>query len=78
MLDKLMIRDREADHRRLCLECTHLAGDGVTNWRCGNWQASKVAHRARDAQLPVDLVIQLQSCRGFHVSMTSYRDGVAV
>jgi hypothetical protein len=64
LADKLVIRDRESDSRRLCLECTHLGGFGRTSWRCGNWQAAGVAHRARGVQLPVDLVFQLQRCAG--------------
>ena len=63
--DKLVQRDRESDDRRLCLECTHLGGYGATSWRCGNWQAAKVAHRAQDSKLPADLVMQLQRCDGF-------------
>jgi hypothetical protein len=64
LADKLVIRDRDSDDRRLCLECTHLAGYGVTSWRCGNWQRAGVAHRARDVQLPADLVFKLQRCDG--------------
>ena len=65
LTDKLVQRDRDSDDRRVCLECTHLTGYGVTSWRCGNWQAAKVAHRARDNQLPADLVMQPQRCNGF-------------
>ena len=65
LVDKLVIRDRESDDRRLCLECTHLGGYGRTSWRCGNWQRAGVARQARDAQLPADLVCQLQRCDGF-------------
>ena len=65
LADKLVIRDRESDDRRLCLECLHLAGHGATSWRCGNWQASRVAIRAGDSQLHGDLVCQLQRCGGF-------------
>ena len=65
MADKLVQRDRGSDDRRLCLECAHLGGYGVTSWRCGNWQAAKVAHRAQDSRLPADLVMQLQRCDGF-------------
>jgi hypothetical protein len=64
LADKLVIRDREQDDRRLCLECTHLTGYGRTSWRCSNWQRAGVAIRARDNQLPVDLVLQLQRCDG--------------
>lgn len=66
LADKLVARDRDSDDRRLCLECTHLGGYGVTSWRCGNWQAATVAHRARDVQLPGDLVRLLQRCDGFN------------
>lgn len=63
LADELVIRDRENDDRRLCLECTHLyRGDG---WRCGNWRAAGVACRSRDAQLPEGLTTQLQRCDGF-------------
>ena len=61
--DKLVTRDREHDDRRICLECTHLGGAGA--WRCRNWQRAGVAIRARDAQLPGELVHLLQRCDGF-------------
>ena len=57
--DRLVIRDRECDDRRLCLECTHL--QGTDRWRCGNWQAANVA---RD-RLSRVLVLMLQRCGGF-------------
>jgi hypothetical protein len=63
--DKLVARDRENDDRRLCLECLHLHGYGPTSWRCGAWQQAGIATQARDAQLPADLVQQLQRCDGF-------------
>ena len=59
LADKLVIRDREGDNRRLCLECAHLHGAG--RWRCGNWQRADVA---RDG-LACDLVLTLQRCNGF-------------
>lgn len=61
LADKLVIRDREGDDRRVCLECAHLRHGG----RCGNWQAAGVAIRARDAQLPDDFTAMLQRCDGF-------------
>lgn len=75
LADKLVLRDREQDDRRVCLECKHFAGHGVGSWRCGNWQAASVAIRSRDAQLPADLVVQLQRCGGFtaHLPSTSRR-----
>lgn len=63
MADRLLIRDRESDDRRLCFECVHLHGFG--RWCCGNWEAADVA---RDGLSP-DLVHKLQRCSGYrHVT----------
>ena len=64
LADRLVTRDREADDRRLCLECAHLAGRADA-WECRNWQQAGIASKARDAQLPAALVIQPQRCDGF-------------
>ena len=76
LADKLVVRDRESDNRRVCLECRHLAGHGAGTWRCGNRQAASVAICSRDAQLPADLVIQLQRCDGFTAHPTSTPQGI--
>lgn len=65
LADKLVMRGRDADDRRLCLECAHLAGRAGGSWGCKNWQRAGVALRARDAQLPPELVRRLQRCDGF-------------
>lgn len=65
LADKLVIRDRESDDRRVCLECIELTGHGVHSWRCSNWQAAGIAHQAWDAQLASDLVVLPQRCNGF-------------
>ena len=65
LADKLVLRDRDQDDRRVCLECKHFAGHGAGSLRCGNWRAAGVAIRSRDTQLPADLVVQLQRCDGF-------------
>ena len=65
LADKLVARDRETDHRRLCLECVHLAGRGVGLWICKNWQAASVSIRSKNARLPHELVHQLQYCDRF-------------
>ena len=64
LANRLVIRDREADGRRVCLECKHLSGSRSGSWRCGNWQSAGIAIRARDNQLPRDLVFELQRCDG--------------
>ena len=61
--DRLVIRDRESDNRRLCLECAHLHGAG--RWRCGNWHRAEVVTQLKDAHLPGALVLTLQRCPGF-------------
>lgn len=58
LADKLVIRDREGDDRRACLECAHLQG---FTFRCANWQRAEVA---RD-RLAGELVLLLQRCPGF-------------
>lgn len=75
LADKLVVRDREADDRRFCMECRHLSGVGQTSWRCGNWQAAGVAIRSRDSLLPADLVLQLQRCHGFTPHLLSTHQG---
>lgn len=67
LADVLMIRDREGDDRRLCLECHHLQGFG--RWRCGNWQAADVARQG----LARDLALMLQRCGGFKTTPTETR-----
>ena len=64
LADKLVIRDRESDDRRLCLECAHL--QGAVRWRCGYWQTADVA---RDG-LARELVLMLQRCGGFRTTHT--------
>lgn len=64
LADKLLIRDREQDDRRLCVECVHLAGYAGT-WSCRNWQQADVAIKQQHAHLPAALVTQLQRCDGF-------------
>jgi hypothetical protein len=64
--EKLLQRDREQDDRTVCLECNQLGGTGPSSWRCGNWRRAGTSLRARDAELPKDLVQLLQRCPGFN------------
>lgn len=64
LIDTLVTRDREADDRRTCLECTHLGGYAPT-WGCRGCHAAGVAFKSRDAGLPGDFVRLLQRCDGF-------------
>ncbi|RCX11842.1 hypothetical protein [Extensimonas vulgaris] len=49
MADKLLLRDRDLDDRRVCLECQHLRGRPGA-WRC---------------PMPAPMVQQLQRCPAF-------------
>lgn len=61
LADKLVVRDRDADDRRYCLECVHLRHGG----RCGNWQKAGIAIKAIGTRLPDDFITILQRCDGF-------------
>jgi len=73
LADRLVHRDRGLDDRVVCLECIHLQRLG--GWRCGEWQLSCVAIRARDAQLPAEFVNLLQRCDGFKPAIHSQHQG---
>lgn len=60
LADDFVIRDRDGDDRRLCLECQHLRGGG-RSWACNQWRAA--GHGA--AGIPADMVMLLQRCDGF-------------
>ena len=65
LCDRILRRDRESGgEMRSCFECSHLVvGNG---WFCKNWKIAGVAIRAKDAQLPTELVVQLQRCPGYN------------
>lgn len=61
MADALVQRDREADERRLCLECSHLRRSAGL-WRCGQWERVGLAV----ADVPGEVVNMLQRCSAFN------------
>ncbi|MCY1206637.1 hypothetical protein D9M72_182110 [compost metagenome] len=61
LADKLVLRDRDGDDRRLCLECAHLSGR-----RCGAWQRAAVGTQA----LPISLLALSQRCAAFDAGRT--------
>lgn len=63
LADRLVIRDREQDNRRACLECQHLAG----RQRCAQWQRAGIGSPA----IPADLLALLQRCDAFTQSNQS-------
>jgi hypothetical protein len=61
--DRLLKRDRDADERHTCMECSYIqSGWG---WSCGNWRVAGIAVCAQDTRLPRDFAIQPQHCNGF-------------
>lgn len=60
LADKLVIRDRDADDRRLCLECANVRQGGGM-WGCSQWQRAGLGAGG----LAVDLVRVLQRCDAF-------------
>ena len=56
LADLLVIRDREQDDRRLCLECS-----SCQHGRCTRWLSAGL----KQAQLPAGLATTLQRCGGF-------------
>jgi hypothetical protein len=57
LADRLKDRDREADDRHACVECSNLTGHGRT-WNCR-------AARQRGAGLPVGYVQMLTRCNAW-------------
>jgi hypothetical protein len=64
LADGLVVRDRQTDDRRLCLECSHMRRTGGL-WRCGQWQPAGLAA----AEVPGEVVKLLQRCEGFKEGM---------
>ncbi len=63
LADGLVIRDRDEDDRRLCLECLHLKGCG-TSWTCNQWRRAGLAVSG----VPADVVRLPQRCDNFKES----------
>lgn len=66
LADKLVIRDRDGDDRRLCLECEHLNG-----CRCAAWRRAAVGGPV----LPTALLALPQRCAAFDAGRT--KEGAA-
>jgi hypothetical protein len=60
LAERLVLRDRDGDDRRACVECRNLAGHVSTGLRCKAARAAAVA-----PDLPVALVMQQQRCPAF-------------
>lgn len=61
LADKLVVRDRDGDDRRLCLECAHLCGR-----RCAAWRVAAVGGPV----LSTALLTLPQRCAAFNAGST--------
>lgn len=59
LAEDLLMRDRDFDDRRLCIECTH-----YLRGRCTNWKAAGFG-KAADATALGDYASTLKRCPGF-------------
>ncbi len=73
LADGLVNRDRGGDDRRLCLECQHLRGCGIS-WTCNQWRRAGLAVSA----VPVEVVKLVQRCDGFGTVSISANQGGAL
>ena len=64
LADSLVMRDRGADDRRLCLECAHVRQGEM--WTCNQWWRAGLSARS----LSGDLVRLLQRCNEFKEGTT--------
>lgn len=60
LAERLVLRDRDGDDRRACVECRNLTGRVSTGLRCKAARAAGVA-----PELPAALVMQQQRCPAF-------------
>ncbi len=65
LADRLVLRDREVDDRRLCLECAYADLNHAGRLRCNNSKSARTVAGWRDAQLPEVLVNHLHRCDGY-------------
>lgn len=61
LADRLVIRDREHDDRRQCMECMHL--HRAEGWRCRQWRRAGIGV----AEVPAEMVEMLQRCDAFNL-----------
>lgn len=61
LADALVQRDRDADERCMCLECSHLRRSAGL-WRCGQWERAGLP----STEVPGDGVNLLQRCSDFN------------
>lgn len=63
LANKLVVRDRDGDDRRVCFECSHLKG--FTYLRCNNWKHAGIAKTSDGAFVHKGFGTLLQRCDGF-------------
>ncbi|MEI6835125.1 MAG: hypothetical protein WCL28_14160, partial [bacterium] len=65
LADKLVIRDREGDDRKVCYECRYLKA--ITSLKCENWKLAGIAMKSSDSFVGKEFAMMLQRCHGFNL-----------
>ena len=60
LADKLVVRDRDGDDRKSCMECQNLSGL-PNGWCCSAWRLAGIGRQS----VSTDMVLRLQRCDGF-------------
>jgi len=63
LADKLVLRDRDRDDRKVCYECRYIKG--ISSLRCENWKLAGIALKSSDSFLGKEFAMMLQRCHGF-------------
>jgi hypothetical protein len=63
LADKLVLRDRDGDDRKVCYECRYLKG--TSSLRCENWKLAGIALKSSDSLVGNYFATLLQRCDGF-------------
>lgn len=63
LADKLVLRDRDRDDRKVCYECRYIKG--ISSLRCENWKSAGIALKSSDSFLGEEFAMMLQRCHGF-------------
>ena len=65
--DCMLLRDRDGDNRRACIECAHLCTQG--RWRCTNARHAELCSTRTDSPVAEEFALLSQRCNGFSAAI---------